>query len=74
MNDCLLSSGLTVRATFDPSASPLVAGEQGVNIKATFVTKPLDSDGLDDSREAEEESELGSVRKHSIDERVLCQT
>jgi len=34
----------------------------------------LDSDGLENSSEAEEESELCSVRKNSIDTFVICQT
>ena len=41
---------------------------------SSFVSKLLDSDGLDDSREAEEESKLTSVRNHSIGARVVCQT
>jgi len=34
----------------------------------------LDSDGLDDSRKAEEESKLCSVRSNSMDKLEICQT
>jgi hypothetical protein len=41
---------------------------------SSFEGEPLDSDGLDDSREAEEESKLCSVRGNSMRKRWLCQT
>jgi hypothetical protein len=41
---------------------------------SSFVGEPLDSDGLEYSREAEEESKLCSVRGNSMRKRWLCQT
>jgi hypothetical protein len=41
---------------------------------SSFVGELLDSDGLDDSREAEEESKLCSVRSNSMHKLVICQT
>ena len=79
MNDCLLFKRLTVQATSDPSASPLFAEEQ-VLVESTDksvllkIKELLDSDGLDDSREAEEESKLTSVRENCIGGQVVCQT
>jgi hypothetical protein len=45
-----------------------------VNIKKLLVGELLDSDGLDDSREAEEESKLCSVRSNSMDKLEICQS
>ena len=76
MNDCLLFKRLTVRATSDPGASPLFAEEQ-VFVESmdksvlSIIKELLDSDGLDNSREAEEESKLTSVRENSIGGRVV---
>ena len=44
-----------------------------LHIRALFVIKLLDSDGLDDSREAEEESKLCSVLLHPMPYQWLCQ-
>ena len=79
MNDCLLFKRLTVQATSDPSASPLFAEEQVFveSMDKSVLSKSkscLDSDGLDNSREAEEESKLTSVRENSIGGQVVCQT
>jgi len=41
---------------------------------SSFVGELLDSDGLDDSRRAEEESKLCSVRSNSMDKLEICQT
>ena len=79
MNDCLLFKRLTVQATSDPSASPLFAEEQVFveSMDKSVLSKSkscLDSDGLDNSREAEEESKLCSVRTNSMGKKELCQT
>jgi hypothetical protein len=44
------------------------------NIFSSFAGELLDSDGLDYSRRAEEESKLCSVRLDCIGQQVICQT
>jgi hypothetical protein len=63
-------------------AQALAVSMRSVNLMVTLrlnslrslVGEPLDSDGLDHSREAEEVSELRSVRKNSMRQPGLCQT
>jgi hypothetical protein len=74
VNDCLLFKRFDRPGHIRPERISVSCRRAGCKHKSSFASKPLDSDGLDDSSEAEEESELCSVRKHSIDERVLCQT
>ncbi|PYP84283.1 MAG: hypothetical protein DMF61_20535 [Blastocatellia bacterium AA13] len=45
-----------------------------VNILAAFESELFDSDELENSRKADEKSELGSVQKDSIDNFEVCQT
>ena len=72
VNGCLFSKHLAARSISPQGSSALPAGKAGrrecrskatlrVNILRHLEGELLGSDGLEDSREAEEESELGSV-------------